>query len=306
MKIGVLTLNADNSVDPELGVDPIELARGAEERGFGTFHVGEHTAIPVRRATPYPTANTQEHITSAAIPGGKAPAAALGGDLPDGYYRFRDPFVSLAAIAMATDTIELWTSACLMTEHHPVSLAKTVSTLDHLCGGRFQFGVGQGWNREEMELFGHDPRRALRVLGEGIKAMKEIWTKDQAEFHGEIFDFEPIYQWPKPLQKPHPRVWVGGNGESVLRRVVDYGDGWVPVAFPDPKDLVAKMAELEDLAAAAGREKIPVFVMAANPADFELYAKLGCYGAAPLTPAGPTAVALKEMDALVPAIERFR
>lgn len=284
MEIGILTFNGDNSQDPRLGLDPVELAIGAEERGFAAIHIGEHCHIPVSS---------------------KLTAHPSQGVIPEQYFRFRDPFVTLTAIAMRTTRLRLWTSACLITEHHPLMLAKTVATLDHMSGGRFTFGVTQGWNRDEMQNMGVDPKKALRVMRERILAMKEVWTHEEAEFHGEFVDFDPVISWPKPFQQPHPPIYVAGKGPSALGRVVEYGDGWFPTPERDETILESKMAELQDMASAAGRGPIPVVVMNAPVEKLDYYAKIGVAGVGIMVPIGPTEAALKAMDDLTVSAAAF-
>src|SRR5437588_3687902 len=212
---------------------PGELARMAEERGFEWLFFPEHTHIPASRETPYPP----------------------GGELPRQYSRTYDPFVALTAAAAATERILLATGICLVIERDPITTAKEVASLDRLSEGRFLFGVGAGWNLEEMENHGTDPRRRFSLMRERIEAMKAIWTEDEASYHGELVDFDPIWSWPKPVQKPHPPVLVGGNGERVLERVVAFGDEWMPNRVAGLRE---RIQELTRMAAEAGRDPIPV------------------------------------------------
>jgi probable F420-dependent oxidoreductase len=225
------------------GMQPAELGRMVEERGFESLFLTEHTHIPVSRDTPYPG----------------------GTELPREYSHTLDPFVALAAAATATETIKLGTGVCLVIQRDPIITAKEVSTLDHLSNGRFLFGVGAGWNREEMQSHGTDPRTRFTRMRESVEAMKAIWTEDEAEYHGRLVDFDPIWCWPKPVQNPHPPVIVGGLGEKVLDRVVAYGDEWMPNRVKSPEELGERIAELQRRADAAGRERIPVTVFGAKP-----------------------------------------
>jgi probable F420-dependent oxidoreductase len=227
----------------DYGMAPAELGRVTEELGFESLFLPEHTHIPVSRDTPYPG----------------------GGDLPPEYSHTLDPFVALAAAAATTERLKLGTGVCLVIERDPIVTAKEVATLDHISGGRFLFGVGAGWNREEMENHGTDPRTRFRRMRESVEAMKAIWTQDEAEYHGRIVDFDPIWCWPKPVQKPHPPVLVGGLGEKVLDRVVAYGDEWIPNRVKSPEELAERIAELQQRAEAAGRDPIPVTVFGAKP-----------------------------------------
>jgi probable F420-dependent oxidoreductase len=226
----------------DYGMQPAELGRAAEERGFESLFLPEHTHIPVSRKTPYPG----------------------GGELPREYGHTVDPFVALAAAASVTERLKLGTGVCLVIQRDPIVTANEVATLDNLSGGRFLFGVGAGWNREEMENHGTDPDTRFRRMRESIEAMKAIWTQDEAEYHGRIVDFDPIWCWPKPVQTPHPPILVGGLGEKVLDRVVAYGDEWIPNRVKSPEDLSVRIAELQRRAEAAGRGPIPVTVFGAK------------------------------------------
>lgn len=226
----------------EYAIGVADLGRAVEERLFESLFFPEHTHIPTSRRTPWPG----------------------GPELPEEYKHTLDPFVALAAVAAATDRLLLGTGICLVVERDPITMAKEVASLDVLSGGRLLFGVGGGWNHEEMEDHGTDPRRRWTVLRERILAMKEIWTADEAEFHGELVDFDPLWQWPKPLQRPHPPILVGGNGPRTLERVLEYGDGWMPIPGRGA-DISGRMGELQRLAAERGRPPIPVTVFGARP-----------------------------------------
>jgi probable F420-dependent oxidoreductase len=227
----------------DYGMQPVELARKVEERGFESLFLPEHTHIPASRDTPYPG----------------------GGELPPEYSHTLDPFAALAAIAAVTDRIKIGTGVCLIIERDPIVTAKEVATVDQVSGGRFLFGVGAGWNREEMENHGTDYRTRFTRMRESVEAMKAIWTEDEAEYHGKIVDFDPIWCWPKPAQRPHPPVLVGGVGEKVLDRVVAYGDEWIPNRVKSPEELAPRIAELQRRAEEAGRGAIPVTVFGAKP-----------------------------------------
>ena len=226
----------------DYGMQPADLARRAEELGFESLFFPEHTHIPVSRDTPYPG----------------------GTELPREYSHIVDPFVGLAAAATATERLRVGTGVCLIIERDPIVTAKEVATLDHISDGRFLLGVGAGWNIEEMRNHGTDPTTRFRRMRESVEAMKAIWTQDEAEYHGKIIDFDSIWSWPKPVQKPHPPVLVGGSGEKVLDRVVAYGDEWIPNRVKSPEELGERMAELQRRAEAAGRERIPVTVFGAK------------------------------------------
>src|SRR5215510_3238680 len=178
----------------------VELARAVEERGFESLFVPEHTHIPTSRRSPWPG----------------------GADLPPEYRETLDPFLALTAAATVTERIRLGTGICLVVERDPITTAKEVATLDLLSGGRFLFGIGGGWNREEMENHGTDPKQRFKVMRERVLAMKEIWTKEEPSYRGRFVRFDPIWSWPKPVQRPHPPILIGGSGDRVLERVVEY------------------------------------------------------------------------------------
>jgi probable F420-dependent oxidoreductase len=226
-----------------------------EERGFESLFLPEHTHVPVSRRTPYPG----------------------GGELPDEYRRTFDPFVALTAAAMNTTRLRLGTGVCLVVQRDPIVLAKEVASLDRISGGRFLFGVGAGWNREEMADHGTDPATRMSLFAERMHAMRRIWTEDEPSYHGRYVRFEPMWSWPKPAQRPHPPVLVGGNGPGVLDRVLDFGDGWMPLAMPDPASLLRRVEELRRRVDELGRPAVPVSVYAAraNESDVASYAAAG-------------------------------
>ncbi|MGH6887595.1 MAG: LLM class F420-dependent oxidoreductase [Rhizomicrobium sp.] len=191
----------------EHSIGPIELARALEERGFESVWAPEHSHIPVSRKTPYPG----------------------GGELPKEYYEVMDPFATLAAAAAATSRLSVATGICLVQQRDVIQTAKLVASLDRISNGRFLFGIGGGWNREEMENHGTVFETRFQRVRESIEAMKEIWTKPEAEYHGDIVRFDPIFAWPKPVQKPHPPILVGGGFPQGARRAIRYGDGWLPI-----------------------------------------------------------------------------
>ena len=239
------------------GMPVTELGRAVEQAGFESLFFPEHTHIPAEG--------------SALPPSGR--------ELAEGYRHQLDPFLALTAVAMATTALKIGTGICLVAQHDPILLAKQVATLDVLSRGRFLFGVGGGWNQQEMRHHGTEPRQRWRLMRERILAMKRIWTEDEAEFHGSFVDFGPIWCWPKPRQQPHPPVLVGGDGPGTLARVADYGDGWMPGGrlAPEPEHLAVRMAELRALSEDAGRSPIPVtaWAMPAEAPLIEQYQKLG-------------------------------
>jgi probable F420-dependent oxidoreductase len=273
MHLGIFSYNV------EYGARPDELARAAEERGFESFWVGEHTHIPAARQTPYPG----------------------GGELPKPYYHMADPFVSLMAAAAATRTIKLGTGICLVVEHDPLVLAKSVATLDWLSNGRVLFGIGGGWNREEMEHHGTPFGRRWQVMRERVLAMKALWTQEEASFHGEFVNFDRAISFPKPVQKPHPPILFGGATAHGRARVVDYCDGWIPIdVLLD--DLPAAIADLRARAVAAGRkaESLSVTVFAFQPPAPDALARMEEMGVERVTMVAPRRLA----DAL-PFLDRM-
>jgi len=188
-------------------IQPVAIAKAVEERGLDSLFFPEHTHIPVSRKTPFPG----------------------GTDLPDWYWRTHDPFVALTAAAAVTSRIKLGTGICLVIERDPITLAKECASLDVISEGRFILGIGAGWNVEEMENHGASYKHRWAIVREKILAMKQIWTEDEAEFHGEHVDFDPIWSWPKPVQAGGPPVWLGANSKWTFDRVAEYCDGWMPI-----------------------------------------------------------------------------
>jgi probable F420-dependent oxidoreductase len=238
MKYGLVIFPTDDSMRPD------DLARAAEERGFESLFFPEHTHIPSSRKTPYPG----------------------GGPLPREYTRSHDPFVALAMAGAVTKKLRLGTGICLVVERDPIVLAKEVATLDYLTGGRAILGIGAGWNVEEMANHGTDFKTRWRLLRERVEAMKAIWQNEEAEYHGELVSFDPIWSFPKPVQKPHPPVLLGGHGTKALERVVRYCDGWMPISLR-AGDLQKEIGELRTLAEKAGRDprSISISVFWAQP-----------------------------------------
>jgi probable F420-dependent oxidoreductase len=210
---------------------PGALARAAEERGFESLWMSEHSHIPASRRSPFPG----------------------GGELPSYYHECLDPFVALAAAAEATSELRLGTGVCLVVQRDPFHLAKEVATLDRISDGRLLFGVGAGWNREEMEDHGTDFARRFGLLRERIEAMKRIWADDRAEYHGKQVDFDPMLPGPRPVQQPHPPIHVGGGWPHGARRAIRYGDGWIPLAGRGD-DAAALLPDFRELAREAGRD----------------------------------------------------
>jgi probable F420-dependent oxidoreductase len=276
MKLGVFSFNTEYSIRAD------ELAVAAEERGFESVWFPEHTHIPASRLTPWPG----------------------NGPLPKEYVHMSDPFASAAAAAVVTKTIKIGTGICLVVEHEPLALAKTVATVDRLSNGRFLFGVGAGWNREEMENHGTPYAKRWKVLEERVRAMKALWTEEEASFHGEWVDFDRVWSYPKPVQKPHPPVILGTFGSTWGRqRVADFGDGWIPIDLFHG-DLKADIADLEQRLAANGRklEDVPIsmFDIFETPEeDLKRFADLGCIARA--IPRCPT----EDRDTVLRWLDRY-
>jgi probable F420-dependent oxidoreductase len=279
MKFGVAIFPTESTQAPG------EIARMAEDRGFECLLFPEHTHIPASRDTPTPG----------------------GGQLPGYYGRTYDPFVALAAAAAATDKLLIGTGICLVIERDPIITAKEVASIDVLSGGRFLFGVGAGWNVEEMRNHGTEPAQRFRVMRERIEAMKAIWTEDEASYSGTYVQFERIWCWPKPAQKPHPPVLVGGNGQRVLDRVLAYGDEWMPNRMSD-EALAARITELNARAAEMGRGSIPVTVVGFPPdaARIEGLARIGVDRVVFWLPPDSPETVSEGFDGYVSAVEAFR
>ena len=244
---------------PAYLVDVGAMARTAEALGFESFWCAEHPFIPVHTTSRFP--------------------GTADGVIPEAYSHFIDPFVALARASGTTSRIKLATGIVLVPERHPLMLAKEVSTLDLFSGGRFLFGIGAGWLREETQLMGGDFDHRWGQTRESILAMKELWTKPEAEFHGKFYDFPPVRSNPKPAQKPHPPVLLGGDAPRVLARVVAWGDGWLPNRVT-PVELREKRATLDRLAKEAGRDPAAISISVhGQPADRDLIARLHEAGA---------------------------
>lgn len=243
MKLGVTMFATDYSIRPD------ELAKECEDRGFESVWFPEHTHIPASRKSPWP----------------------VGGDLPTEYWHTHDLFVALTAAAVVTKTIKIGSGICLVIERDPIVMANAVASVDRLSNGRLLFGIGGGWNAEEMENHGTPFNRRWKILRERIEAMKEIWANEEAEYHGEFVNFDPIWSHPKPAQKPHPPILLGTLSSGGLNRVVNYCDGWIPVGFVID-DLPAAIQDLHQRADQAGRpkEEIPISIFGAQNDEAEL------------------------------------
>jgi probable F420-dependent oxidoreductase len=277
MRIGVFYFPVD------YGIDISELARALEERGFGSLYLPEHTHIPVSRKTPFPG----------------------GGELPRRYAHTHDPFVALSFAAAATKKLILGTGICLIPERDPIVTAKCVASLDQLSGGRFVFGIGGGWNVEEMENHGAEYKTRFKLMRERILAMKALWTEEEAAYHGEMVDFDPVWAYPKPAQKPHPPILLGGETDYTLRRVVEYCDGW----FPRPQrgwDIRHELGRLRAMADKHGRDFselfISVFRAPAEPAALADYRAAGIHEALLEIPDLSRDEILKTLDTYAPLL----
>ena len=279
MKFGITMFPTDYAIGPG------ELAREVEAHGFESLFFPEHTHIPASRRSPWPG----------------------GPDLPEEYSHTLDLFVAMTAAAAATERLLVGSGICLVIERDPITLAKEVASLDFVSGGRVLLGIGAGWNLEEMENHGTDPARRWRRMRETIEAMRAIWGNDEAEYHGELVDFDPIWQWPKPVQEAGPPVIIGGDGPTTLKRVARYGDGWMPIDGRNREDFAPAIAELNDLAAEAGRGPMTVSLFGAgsNPARLEKHAKAGVDRIVFLVPPAPADVVIPKLEANARLAEQF-
>jgi probable F420-dependent oxidoreductase len=274
MKFGISTFVTDD------GIAPGALARAIEERGLDSLFIAEHTHIPLSRKSPWPR----------------------GGELPRRYYRTLDPFITLTAAAVATEHLQLGTGVALVVERDLIITAKEVASLDLVSGGRLIFGVGVGWNREEMENHGTDPRTRGKLTDERIRAMIEMWTKEEPEFHGRYVDFNPIGIWPKPVQKPYPPIYVGG-GKGAFERVAQFGDAWLANGLlPDKLEPMLRV-----LREAAGRD-VPttVFNASSDLKDLEEYRRLGVERVLLGLPTLPESETLQQLDNLADIVTDIR
>ena len=275
MRVGAFYFPAD------YGINMAELARALEDRGFDSLFLPEHTHIPASRKSPFPG----------------------GGELPKRYSHTHDPFVALAFAAAATKKLKLGTGILLVPQHEPIVTAKAIASLDQLSGGRFIFGIGGGWNVEEMENHGAKYQTRFKQMREHVLAMKELWTKEEASFDGEFVKFDRVWSWPKPAQQPHPPVILGGETDHTLRRVIEYCDGW----FPRPRggfDVVKGVAHLRQMAEKAGRDPSTITTIvfgSANDAKvLESYDKAGIQSALLAIPDDSRDEILRYLDKIAP------
>jgi len=267
----------------DYSIRPTTLARELEARGFESLFITEHTHIPASRRTPWPA----------------------GGELPSIYWESYEPFTALAQAAAVTEQLKVATGICLVPEHHPLALAKRVASLDSLSGGRFLFGVGAGWNAEELENHGIVFEERWKVLRESILAMKECWTQKDAEFHGKYFDFEPVWVEPKPVQKPHPPILIGASSKWAIERVVEFADGWTPIA--GTCDLEERLAQLDQLCDEKGRDRasisVTLFAAPADRGEIDRMAKLGIERILFPLPSEEEGKILSRLDGYAPLLE---
>ena len=271
MEIGVSAIISSESMDVAA------MARKAEEVGFRSFWLPEHAIIPVHTTSRY----------------GGTPDGSIPAFMND----MGDPFIGLARASATTSTIMLGTSVCLVPEHNPLVQAKQIAALDYHSGGRFIFGIGTGWLREETEIMGGDFDHRWSQAREAVEVMKELWTKDEAEYHGRYYDFPPVRVFPKPARKPHPPVLLGGSARNVFKRVVAYGDGWMPVRASSD-DIRAGRAALDELAQAAGRDPGSIEILLFGAADLDEIKRAEDAGATMATVSIPSSAPGEALPAL--------
>ncbi|KRD09645.1 LLM class F420-dependent oxidoreductase [Mycobacterium sp. Root265] len=275
MKFGISTFVTDD------GIDPVSLATAIEERDFHSLVIAEHTNIPASRESAYPG----------------------GGELPDQYYKTLDPFVTLAAAAAVTSKIELFTGIALLIQRDPIITAKEAASIDLISGGRFVFGVGAGWNLEELRNHGTDPKTRGALLDERIEAIKALWTGEPAEYHGKYVDFDPTHLRPKPVQKPHPPIYIGGNSDATVKRIIRHGAGWISNPFPEDQ-LARRIGQLKE---GAGHD-VPL-AMFGTPVDAQYWSaveKLGFGQVALILPSVPRDESLRLLDEYAAAVAQYR
>ncbi|MCP9274635.1 LLM class F420-dependent oxidoreductase [Mycolicibacterium arenosum] len=275
MKIGISTFVNDDTIDA------VTLARAIEERGFDSLSIAEHTHIPASRESAYP----------------------MGGELPDMYYRTLDPFVTLAAAAAVTSRIDLVTGIALLIQRDPIITAKEAASIDLISNGRFVFGVGAGWNLEEMRNHGTDPKTRGARLDEQIEAIKALWTEEPAEYHGKYVDFDASYLRPKPVRKPHPPILIGGASPATVRRVIRHDAGWI--SNPLPVEYLGKfVGEMRD---GLGHDlPLAQFGTPVDPEYWRASEELGFDDIALLLPTAPKDESLRLLDEYAAAVATYR
>ena len=275
MKFGISTFVTDD------GIDPVSLATAIEERGFDSLAIAEHTHIPASRESAYP----------------------MGGELPTIYYRTLDPFVTLAAAAAVTSRIELITGIALLIQRDPIITAKEAASIDLISGGRFALGVGAGWNIEELRHHGTDPKTRGALLDERIEAIKALWTTEPAEYHGKYVDFDSSYLRPKPVQQPHPPIYIGGDSDATVKRIIRHGAGWISNPLP-VKHLSDRIGQIRD---GAGHD-VPL-AQFGTPMDADYWRgvdELGWGQVALLLPTKPKDESLRLLDEYAAKVAQYR
>ena len=274
MKFGIAIFPTDYAIPMT------ELAPAVEERAFESLWVAEHSHIPTSRQTPWPG----------------------GPELPKHYWHTIDPFIAVTVAALASKTLKVGTGICLLIQRDPIHTAKDAASVDLVSGGRFIFGIGAGWNREEMADHGTDFSTRWKLLREKTEAIKAIWSNDVAEYHGDMVDFGPMWAWPKPVQKPYPPVILGGSGPKILERVVRYADGWMP----NRGEVLERIPELERMAQEAGRGRIPVtYYPRASAEEIERCAKAGVDRLIWYVPADGRDAALSRLEDLAKMVRPY-
>jgi probable F420-dependent oxidoreductase len=273
MKIGVLMFPTSTPVDIAV------VARQAEALGFASLWLGEHPIMPVHGTSPFP--------------------GSPDGVIPENYSWFVDPFVALGRASAVTTTLQLGTGITLVPERNPLLLAKEIATLDYYSGGRFLFGIGAGWHKEETAIMGGDFAHRWTQTREAVEAMQQLWAHDAAEYHGRFYDFPPVRSFPRPVQRPHPPIFLGGAAPSVFKRTIAYGNGWMPTRST-PELIQRGRNTLNELAAEAGRDPASIEVMAyIAPADrtkLQALADAGADAAVLLLTRAPEHAALAELE----------
>lgn len=264
---------------------PDEVAAMAEQRGFDCLLFPEHTHIPASRATPYP----------------------VGGELPQEYSHTIDPFVACTAAAAATTTLLVGTGICLVVERDPIITAKEAASVDHLSAGRFLFGVGAGWNVEEMANHGTDASKRFGLMRERVEAIKAIWTQEEASYHGKHVELDRIWSWPKPVQDPHPPVLLGGNGRTVGDRVLAFADEWMPNRIGDDEKIAARIEKLIRRGRdEAGRDiAVTLSVAPTEPELIERYAQAGVHRCIWYLPPRDRDAVERALDRYAAAVQAF-
>lgn len=279
MKAGIAHFPTDYSIPPSL------LGPALEERGFESIWVAEHSHIPVARKTPYPG----------------------GGDLPKRYYDTFDPFIWLTALAGHTNDLILGTGICLVIQRDPIHTAKQTASLDRLSGGRFHFGVGAGWNEDEMNDHGTELDGRFKLMKERVGAIKAMWSEHEAEYHGDLVNYDPMFINPKPLQQPHPPVHVGGSFPGGARRAVEWGNGWIPIAGRGDGTLAEQIVAMRQMAEDAGRDPdgidVSIYFAPADPGYLTELAEAGVTRVAFDLPSVAGAEALQTLDNAVAAMQ---